>query len=148
MPGAKHFFTSEQKDAIVAAIREAEKNTSGEIRVHLEEHNKKPVLERAKKLFHVLKMDRTDLHNGVLFYLAIKDHQFAIYGDSGINEKVPENFWDGIKEVMEKEFREDNFTEGLTTGIRMAGQQLQAHFPRNKDIGNELTDEISFKDDQ
>lgn len=140
----KDKFTEEEKKAIVAAIQEAERNTSGEIRVHLENHCKRNVLDRASEVFATLEMHKTKLRNGVLFYLAMKDHQFAILGDSGINRKVPDHFWEDIRDFMVSRFKEGKYAEGLSEGIRMAGQQLQSHFPYQSSDRNELTDDISF----
>jgi uncharacterized membrane protein len=89
-------------------------------------------------------MNKTEARNGVLFYLAVSDRKFAIIGDAGINAKVPQGFWDEIKALMQNSFREGKFTEGLSQGILLAGTQLKAHFPFNKDDVNELSDEISF----
>jgi uncharacterized membrane protein len=141
---AKDAFTEEEKKQIVDAIKEAEKNTSGEIQVHLENHCKEDVMDHAAYIFKTLKMHKTELRNGVLFYMAIKDHKFAILGDAGINNKVPENFWDDIKEHMLSHFKNGDLTAGLSEGIKMAGEQLAAHFPYQKDDENELPDEISF----
>jgi len=142
---ARDFFSSDQKATIKNAIQEAEKNTSGEIRVHLESRCEEDVLDRAAYIFEQLKMHETALRNGVLFYLAVKDRKFAILGDAGINAAVPENFWDIIKEEMLKHFKEEKFTTGLQTGILMAGEQLGEHFPYQKNDVNELSDDISFK---
>ncbi|SDK74911.1 TLP18.3, Psb32 and MOLO-1 founding protein of phosphatase [Catalinimonas alkaloidigena] len=141
---AKEFFSSSQQQQIIAAIKDAELNTSGEIQVHIERTCKGEVLDRAADLFATLKMHKTALRNGVLFYLAFESHQFAILGDKGINQKVPPGFWDDIKEHMAVLFRQGKFTEGLEEGIRMAGQELKVHFPRQKDDINELPDDISF----
>ncbi|MBL4656217.1 MAG: TPM domain-containing protein [Bacteroidia bacterium] len=138
------FFSSDQKQQIVSAIKDAESNTSGEIRVHIENHCKKEVLDRASTVFASLKMHKTKLRNGVLYYLAIKDHKFAILGDGGINAVVPDDFWDNIKENMQHKFATGKFTEGLSLGIKMAGEQLKAHFPYQSDDINELDDDISF----
>ncbi len=140
----RKYFSEENKLQITNAIRVAETNTSGEIRVHIEKHCKEDVLDRAAFIFEKLKMHKTELRNGVLFYLAIEDHKFAILGDSGINQKVPDNFWEEIKEEMARNFREGNFTEGLSSGVRKAGEQLKQHFPYQQDDVNELSDEISF----
>jgi len=96
---ASKFFTPDQKQQIVGAIKNAELDTSGEIRVHIENHCKKEVLDRASAVFASLKMHKTKLRNGVLFYLAIKDHKFAILGDGGLNAVIPDDFWDNIKEI-------------------------------------------------
>jgi uncharacterized membrane protein len=89
-------------------------------------------------------MEKTELRNGVLFYLAVKSRKFAIIGDKGINAEVPENFWDEIKSNMEKLFKEGKFVEGLVQGIEETGKQLKKHFPHHLDDINELSDEISF----
>lgn len=141
---AEKYFSEENKLQISNAIRVAETNTSGEIRVHIEKHCKADVLDRAAYIFDKLEMQKTKLRNGVLFYLAIEDRKFAILGDAGINEKVPENFWDDIKEEAIAKFKEDFFADGLVDGIIKAGEQLKAHFPYQDDDVNELSDEISF----
>lgn len=142
---AERLFSEEDRRRIINAIKEAEMETSGEIQVHLENHCKGEVLDRAADVFATLKMHKTALRNGVLFYLATEDHKFAILGDAGINQLVPPHFWDDIKEEMLKYFREKKFTEGLCTGIAMAAQQLKTHFPYDsKGDENELPDEISF----
>jgi uncharacterized membrane protein len=140
----ENFFSSEEKKRITDAIAEAEKNTSGEIRLHAEGHCKIDVLDRAAYVFKKLGMHETEQRNGVLFYLAVHDHKFAIIGDAGINRLVPANFWDEIKETMLGYFKEGKFTDGLAKGILMAGEQLKANFPYHKDDVNELTNEISF----
>ena len=142
MPGS--FFTPSDKDRINHAIKDAELQTSGEIRVHIEDRCKKEVLDRAAEIFAFLKMQKTQLRNGVLFYLATRDQVFAILGDKGIHAVVPGNFWDNIKDVMHSCFKEHKFTEGLCEGIKMAGGQLQAHFPSETHDINELEDTISF----
>jgi uncharacterized membrane protein len=141
---ASSFFTNEQQDHILASVREAEKETSGEIRVHIETSFTGDVLDRAAWVFKKLGMHKTAERNGVLFYLAVSNKKFAIIGDAGINAKVPAGFWDEIKELLQKDFRESKFTEGLAEGILMAGIQLKTHFPHIKDDVNELSDEISF----
>jgi uncharacterized membrane protein len=143
---ASAFFTEEQQTEILSAIKEAEDTTSGEIRVHLETLIEGDVLDRAAWIFRKIKMHETAERNGVLFYLAINNRKFAIIGDKGINEKVPEGFWDNIKSTMENHFREDKFTEGLVKGILMAGLELKTHFPHKKGDVNELPNDISFDD--
>ena len=137
------FFSKEQKEQIVNAIKEAEKETSGEIRVHIESSCKKDTLERAVQLFEKLKMHETQLHNGTLIYLAVKDQKFAIFGDEGINEIVPDNFWADVRTAMQKEFGSGNFVTGLTRGISMVGNKLKEYFPYKDDDINELSDDIS-----
>ena len=141
---ASAFFTSEQQAKILDAVREAEKATSGEIRVHIESGCPEDVLDRAAWIFKKLGMHKTAERNGVLFYLAVTDRKFAVIGDSGINAKVPANFWDSVKELLRNEFVAGRFTEGLSDGILLAGQQLKSHFPHRLDDKNELSDEISF----
>jgi uncharacterized membrane protein len=141
---ASSFFTKEQQAQILASVREAEKNTSGEIRVHIETSFDGDVLDRASWVFNKLGMHKTAERNGVLFYLAVSNKRFAIIGDAGINLKVPAGFWDEISDHLMKRFKEGKFTEGLSEGIILAGQQLQTHFPYRKDDINELSDEISF----
>lgn len=147
MPQARTFFTAEQQQEIICAIRNAEMDTSGEIRLHLEESCGDDVLDRAADIFRKLEMHKTELRNGVLIYLAVKDRQFAIIGDVGINEKVPENFWDEIKEDMVANFKQGNFVKGLINAIEASGKELKNYFPRNAGDINEMSDEISFRND-
>jgi uncharacterized membrane protein len=137
-------FTEAEKLQIKNAIKMAELDTSGEIRVHIERRCKADVLDRAAYIFEKLKIHKTKLRNGVLFYLAIDDHKFAILGDAGINLKVPENFWDEIKEKAIGHFKDGQIVSGLSEGIIMAGKQLKKHFPYQLEDINELNDEISF----
>lgn len=140
-------FTETDQEQIRKAIEEAEKNTSGEIRVCTEKRcPAENAIERATAYFLKIGMDKTALRNGVLIYIATEDHKFAVIGDAGINEVVPANFWDTIREAMRSRFKEGQLTEGLITGIRMAGEKLEAFFPRRDDDRNELPDEISFID--
>lgn len=141
---ASEFFTTEQKKQITDAIKEAELNTSGEIRVHIEMDCKEDVLDRAAFMFEKLAMHKTELRNGVLFYLSIKDRKFAILGDAGINAVTPDNFWDEIKETVINHFKNEDYATGLSQGIKMAGNALKEHFPYQKDDVNELSDDISF----
>jgi uncharacterized membrane protein len=143
---ASAFFTREQQLQIRDAIKEAEGETSGEIRVHIETKLTGSVLDRAAWIFNRIGMHATDNRNGVLFYLAVRNKEFAIIGDGGINAKVPENFWDKTKVIIQKHFRQEKYAEGLIEGILLAGNQLKEHFPRKKDDANELPDEISFDD--
>ncbi len=138
------YFTEENKLQIASAIRVAETNTSGEIRVHIEKNCKEDVLDRAAYWFEQLGMHKTELRNGVLFYLAVEDHKFAILGDAGINQKVPSDFWEETKELVISRFKEGSYSEGLASGIIKAGEQLKQHFPFKSDDVNELSNEISF----
>lgn len=141
---AKDFFTKEQRDGIRQAILNAELDTSGEIRVHIESTCRGDVLDRAAFVFNKMGMQKTQLRNGVLFYLAVKNRRFAVIGDSGINAVVPEEFWDDLKNMLLNHFRENNFTEGLIEGITKVGDRLKIHFPYKVGDVNELSDDISF----
>lgn len=141
---SRNFFSQEEKEKILNAILEAELNTSGEIRLHLENECDEDVLDRAAFVFKKLKMDKTALRNGVLFYLAIESKKFAILGDKGINAVVPEDFWNNIKDELRKDFSEGKFSEGLVKGIKAAGESLKKQFPHQSDDINELSDDISF----
>ena len=138
------FFSREEKELIKSAVKEAELNTSGEIRVHLDNHCKEDVMDRAAWWFEKLEMQGTEQRNGVLFYLAVKDHKFAILGDAGVNALTPDNFWDSIKETMALHFLEGDFATGLKEGILMTGVALKDHFPYQDGDVNELSDDISF----
>jgi len=143
---ASSFFTKEQQAQVLTAIKKAEESTSGEIRVHIETRVKGNVLDRAAWIFKRIGMHGTTERNGVLFYLAVTNRKFAVIGDEGINTRVTSDFWDGVKQLLEKHFAEGKFTEGLTKGILMAGSQLKEQFPYKKDDINELPDDISFDD--
>lgn len=141
---ASDFFTPEGRKAIETAIAEAEKNTSGEIRVHVETSFKGNILDHAAATFEQLNMHKTELRNGVLIYMGIKNRQFAILGDIGINKVVPEGFWDQISKAMGVHFQNGQHAEGLVLGIKMAGEHLQKYFPCCEGDVNELSNEISF----
>lgn len=137
------FLTADEEQQIIAAIRTAEKNTSGEIRVHLEKTSEIDVYERALEVFHLLKMDNTKLQNGVLIYVAVEDRNFVIFGDEGINQVVSNDFWDSTKDIMQSHFKKGDFKQGLIEGILKAGKQLEKFFPWETGDKNELPDEIS-----
>lgn len=143
MSNIKEFISSEDEKEIVEAIKTAEKNTSGEIRVHIESHTDDDHYEHALQVFGELKMHETELRNGVLFYLAVDDHRFVILGDKGINDKVSDDFWDETKEMMQGHFRKGDFKKGLVEGILKAGNELKTHFPYQDDDIDELSNEIS-----
>lgn len=143
MPANNDFLTTADEEAIVAAIQQAEKNTSGEIRVHIENHSEKPPLERAQEVFYQLGMQNTSVRNGVLFYVGVDDHTFAIIGDEGIDKAVEADFWDCTKDVVIDHFKENRFKEGLVEGILRAGDRLKTYFPYTDDDKNELPDTIS-----
>jgi uncharacterized membrane protein len=140
-----NFFTVEEKQKIKQAVELAERQTSGEIRVHIDNYCKANVLDRASVVFEKLEIHKTDLRNGVLFYLAVKDHKFAILGDAGINQVVEADFWNITRDVMTEKFKTSEFAEGLILGINMAGEKLKTHFPfKGREDVNELSDDISF----
>jgi uncharacterized membrane protein len=141
---AKDFFNKDQKEDIRQAILNAELDTSGEIRVHIETSCKGDVLDRAAFIFDKMGMHKTEKRNGVLFYLAVKNRRFAVIGDKSINAVVPETFWDDLKNLLLNHFREEKFTDGLVEGISMVGKKLKIHFPYQTGDINELSDEISF----
>ncbi|MBA9072702.1 putative membrane protein [Flavobacterium gossypii] len=143
MSKVEDFLTPEEESEIVKAISQAEKNTSGEIRVHIENHNEKPPLERAQEVFNFLGMDNTLMRNGVLFYVGVSDHTFAIIGDEGIHKVVEEDFWDCTKDTVISHFKEKKYKDGLVAGILRAGERLQQYFPFSSDDSNELSNEIS-----
>ncbi|GLB47675.1 TPM domain-containing protein [Neptunitalea lumnitzerae] len=143
MATQQSFLTAEEEKEVIDAIKEAELNTSGEIRVHIEKGTDTPLEERAKEVFELLEMHKTQLKNGVLVYIAIEKHSFYICGDEGINTLVADNFWDSTKEIMLQNFKQGLFKEGIVAGILKAGEQLKVHFPYQDDDINELPDEIS-----
>jgi uncharacterized membrane protein len=147
MAAAEKSFSEEQRSEILKAIAEAEKHTSGEIRLFVENTCKEDVLDRAAFVFKELNMHKTKERNGVLFYLAMESQKFAILGDSGINSKVHKDFWYDIKLAMQHHFTEGDFATGLSKGIRMAGDALGKHFPYDKADVNELPDDIVFGKD-
>ncbi len=143
MSKVEDFLTKDEEAEIVAAIRLAEKNTSGEIRVHIEKETSIAPMQRAVEVFHELEMDTTQLRNGVIIYVAVKSRQFAIYGDKGINEKVADDFWNCTKDIMLDHFVNGRNKQALVDGIHNAGEQLKKYFPFESDDTDELSNEIS-----
>jgi uncharacterized membrane protein len=139
------FLTAEEEQAVIDAIIEAESHTSGEIRVHLERGLHKDAFRRAEEVFYFLGMDATENQNGILFYVAVSDHRFAILGDKGIDRVVPDDFWESIKDEVIREFKVGEHARGLVSGILHAGQKLKEFFPVDDDDKNELSDAISKK---
>ncbi|AOW20795.1 TPM domain-containing protein [Urechidicola croceus] len=139
----EEFLTTNEEQQIIDAIKSAEDHTSGEIRVHIENSSEKPPLERAKEVFCYLKMNETKLQNGVLFYVAVDSHQFAIYGDKGIYEQVPHNFWDDEKDLVINHFSKKQNAKGLVLAIEKVGEKLKELYPVTIDNSNELSNEIS-----
>jgi uncharacterized membrane protein len=142
----KEFFTEEEKQRLVAAIKQAEQNTSGEIRVFIESKCRfMDALDRAKEIFFRLEMDETEERNATLIYVAIKDKQAAIFGDQGIHQKVGDQYWQTEVLKMLQRFKHEQLAEGISLAVTDLGQALQHYFPYNKDTDkNELPDEIVF----
>ncbi|RSK39072.1 TPM domain-containing protein [Mangrovimonas spongiae] len=143
MSKVEDFLTYQEEQDIIKAIRQAEMNTSGEIRVHIEKTANKDTFQRALEVFHYLKMDNTKQQNGVLIYVAVEDHAFVIYGDKGINDVVPKDFWDDTKNSIQEHFKHGRFKQGLIDGILKAGQELETYFPWHHTDINELPNDIS-----
>lgn len=143
MSKTEDFLTQVEEQEIVQAIVTAEKNTSGEIRVHIEETSDKPPIERAKEVFSSLEMHNTEARNGVLFYVGVSNKAFAILGDEGINNVVDSDFWDSTKDSVLGHFKNKEFKKGLVEGVLSAGEQLKHYFPYQSDDNNELSNEIS-----
>ena len=143
MAKTEAFLSKEDEQEIVQAIVSAEKNTSGEIRVHIEERSEKAPLDRAQEVFFELHMNETKDRNGVLFYVCVADKKFAIIGDEGIDKVVESDFWDCTKDIIISNFKEANFKNGLVEGVLRAGNRLKKYFPYQSDDVNELSNEIS-----
>ncbi len=140
------FLTPEEEGRVVEAIQNFEKQTSGELRVHLEHRAPKELLLHARNTFERLGLTKTRERNAVLFYVAVRDHRFAVLGDSGIDAMVPKGFWDDVVARVGARFKEGRYGDGLTEGIFLAGSQLAAHFPPRPDDRNELPDALSRGD--
>jgi uncharacterized membrane protein len=138
------FFTRKEKKQILAGVREAEKHTSGEIRVHLEYKSHGPVYGYAQKVFRRIGMTQTVQRNGVLIFLATKDKKFAVLGDVGISEKVPEGFWNDVVQIMQEHFKQNKFAEGISEAAIRIGEKLKVFFPHLANDKNELPDDISY----
>lgn len=145
MSNAINILNREEDRLVVEAIKQAELNTSGEIKVHIENHCRGKVEERSLYLFNRLKMHETAQRNGVLIYLAVKDHKFAILGDEGINKVVGADFWNDVRDLMAAEFKQGRFANGLEQGIHRCGEKLKTYFPYQTDDINEIPDEISYE---
>lgn len=138
-------FSEEERIAILAAIAEAEKNTSGEIRVFIDDHcHESSPLDKAAYTFNQLEMFNTKLRNGVLIYVSIQDRKFAIIGDTGIHDKVGDSFWHTTRDIIIEHLRANKITEGIIAGVREAGQALSKYFPYEKNDQNELPNDLIF----
>lgn len=145
MSSAITILNHKEDRRVVEAIRQAELNTSGEIKVHIENFCKGDVEERSLVVFNRLKLNETKLRNGVLIYLAVRDHKFAILGDEGINKVVEDGFWNDVKDLMLSHFKENRFADGLEQGIQRCGEKLKTYFPFQSDDKNEIPDDISYE---
>ena len=145
MSNARQILNNEEDRRVVEAIKQAELNTSGEIKVHIENRCQGDVEQRSLVVFDKLKLNETQLRNGVLIYLAVKDRKLAILGDEGINNVVGEGFWNDVKDLMAGFFKEGRFAEGLEEGIRRCGEKLKVYFPYQSDDINEIPDDISYE---
>lgn len=143
MTEVSDLLSHDDEREVIEAIRLAERETSGEIRVHIEKHSNSDHFKRATEIFHLLKMDNTKLQNGVLIYLAVDDRQFVILGDKGIDAAVENDFWDCTKDVMQSHFKNGDFKQGLVEGIARAGERLRRFFPWEEGDTDELSNEIS-----
>lgn len=145
MSDIRSILTEAQERTIIESIRTAEKNTSGEIRVHMEDHCSGELMDRATEIFEHLDIQKTKDRNGVLLYFAVKDHKVAILGDKGINAVVEEDFWDDkLKRIVEY-FKQGAFQAGICHTVEEVGLKLKKHFPIKGDDKNELPDEISYE---
>ncbi|MGX1023578.1 TPM domain-containing protein [Flavobacterium sp. CS20] len=144
MPKLKEYISKDDEKEIIEAIKAGEKQTSGEIRLHIE--MKCPVedaYDRALGVFEELGMHKTELANGILIYVAIEDHKLVLCGDKGINEKVGQGFWESTVKLITSYFKKNQYKEGLVKGIAEVGQKLKQYFPYQSDDTNELSDDIS-----
>jgi uncharacterized membrane protein len=136
-------FSPDDLAAIAGAIAEAERQTSGEIRVHLERRAVGDAIAHARRAFHALGMHRTRDRNAVLVYLALDDRRFAIVGDAGVHVRVGSGFWDAARDALERDLRENRMRDGLIAAVGEIGRALGRHFPRHPDDRNELGDAVS-----
>ena len=142
----KAFFTEEQKQHIVQAVQQAERQTSGEVRVYVESKcSFVDALDRAEEIFFELQMDKTALHNGVLVYVAVDDKQVAVYADEGIHAKTGRQYWLSMVSTMLHQFRQEQIVDGICSAVLKIGEALTHHFPYNSATDkNELPDDIVF----
>ncbi|MFT4092724.1 MAG: TPM domain-containing protein [Niabella sp.] len=139
-------LSEQEKEQVVNAIRLAESRTSGEIRVYMESHCKYvSAIDRAAEIFFNLQMDKTSDRNAVLLYIAVKDHQMAIFGDEGIYSKTGKSYWENLVNRILQHFNKDDFAAGISEYIHEIGEGLHAFFPYNSVTDhNELPDDIVF----
>jgi len=142
----KNFFTAEEQQLIIDAIQNAERMTSGEVRVFVESKcSYMDAIDRAAELFFQLEMQKTDDRNAVLLYVAMKDRQLAVFGDEGIHEKVGNEYWNNAVQKMISNFNRENYAAGISEVVKDIGAALTKNFPFNNDTDkNELPDDIVF----
>ncbi len=142
----KPFFNESEKDLILTAIRAAERRTSGEVRVFIESRCRYvDAIDRATEIFFKLEMNKTDDHNAVLLYVAMKDRQLAVYGDEGIHKKVGAEYWQREVGLLLSNFNKENYAEGISKCVNDIGEALHYFFPYDNDTDkNELPDDIVF----
>lgn len=145
---SQNFLTESQEQQIIKAIEQAERKTSGEIRVHIEHHCKAEPLERAAYIFHELGMDQTKLQNGVLIYVASEDHKAAVYAGKGIYNQVEKHFWNDVLAILINHFKKGEHEQGIEDAVRKAGDKLTELFPFKRTDVDELSNDISYRDNQ
>ncbi len=128
-----------------AAIREAEQNTSAEVKVVLARHSWGNIKTKARKIFDELGLDRTEQRNCVLLLLIVSNREFLLYGGQGIHEKVGQGFWDDVCRQMLEAFRREEFAEGICRGVRRVGEKLARYFPHQRDDVDEISNEIVYR---
>ncbi|MGB0849662.1 MAG: TPM domain-containing protein [Bacteroidia bacterium] len=137
-------LSEEEERKVLQSIAEAELNTSGEIRIHIDKWCKTDPVFKANNVFSHLKMEKTEARNGVLLYVALKEKKFAIVGDKGIDAVVPRDFWESTASIMRKNFSAGTVVEGICKGVQEVGVQMKKYFPYESGDINELPDEISY----
>jgi uncharacterized membrane protein len=143
----KEFLAALDQPRVVKAIAEAERRTSGEIRLHIQPKVLGgPIRSVAERTFERLGMTKTDLRNGVLLFVASEERQFVILGDKGIDEKVPDGFWDDVAARLGNQFRDGQFTDGIVEAVDSIGRHLQHYFPRAADDRDELSNDVSIEE--
>ena len=143
---SKRFFSEQENEQIVQSIRDAEKSTSGEIRVFVESKCRfLNALDRAAEIFISLEMQKTQHRNAVLVYVALKDKQLALFGDEGIHQKLGDEYWNSAVQKMIAHFNKNDYASGISQCVKDVGDALRYHFPYDKSTDkNELPDEIVF----
>jgi uncharacterized membrane protein len=141
---SEDFLNSDERKRVAQAIGEAERLTSGEIRVHIEEHIEEDVLDHAAFVFEELGMQHTAERNGILIYVSVADRLVAVIGDKGINDRVPSGYWNGIVGLLKLHFAAGRHADGLCEAVYQVAAKLQEFFPRRSDDRNELSNEVSY----